>query len=110
MPDPPRAPTPTAAAAAALRAQLAAVERALDDRPPGTIYLDHLQNARGKTLAAAFTARARSGLPVSTPLPWAALRAGLDPRRHTVATVPGRLATIERHWAAAWAAARAAMP
>ncbi|HVR85366.1 MAG TPA: hypothetical protein VMU54_13705 [Planctomycetota bacterium] len=34
------------------------------------IYVDWLQNARGKTLAAPFTVRARPGGPVSMPLSW----------------------------------------
>ncbi|MBI3722681.1 DNA ligase D, partial [bacterium] len=57
----------------------------------GRVYPDFLQNAHGRTLAAPFSARPLPGAPVSTPLRWSEVSARLDPRKHTIATVPARL-------------------
>jgi bifunctional non-homologous end joining protein LigD len=81
---------------------LATVERAIDDRPPRTVYLDHLQNARGKTLAAAFCARAKADAAISAPLAWDALSSTAPPERIPITAVKRRLRAIERLWQAAW--------
>jgi bifunctional non-homologous end joining protein LigD len=57
----------------------------------GRVYLDWLQNGQGKTLVAPFSVRPRPGAPVSTPLRWSEVNAGLDPARFTIETVPRRL-------------------
>jgi bifunctional non-homologous end joining protein LigD len=80
--------------------RIATVERALASRPPGTVYVDHMQNAYGKTLAAVFTARARPGAPVSTPLSWRQVTPTLDPARWTVLTVPRQRRALAERWAA----------
>ncbi|HUF26623.1 MAG TPA: non-homologous end-joining DNA ligase [Gemmatimonadaceae bacterium] len=76
----------------------ATLERRIRSRPHGTVYLDHQQNARGKTLAAPWAVRARPGATVSMPLRWSALRATLDPARFTLSTVPSRAATTRALW------------
>lgn len=81
---------------------LATVVRTVADRPAGAIYVDHLQNARGKTLAAPFAARARPGLTVSTPLAWRQIARALNLHRYTVGTLPRQLAAIARRWHTAW--------
>src|SRR5438270_496009 len=46
----------------------ATVIRQVKNRPPASIYVDYLQNIRGKTVAGVYSARANDGAQVSTPL------------------------------------------
>jgi bifunctional non-homologous end joining protein LigD len=86
-------------AVAAAHPAEATVERSLGARAPGQVYVDHMQNAHGKTLAAVYSVRARSGATVSTPIGWAQLaRPGFDPGAFTALTVPKRLVSLNRHW------------
>jgi bifunctional non-homologous end joining protein LigD len=80
---------------------IATVERTVGARPKGSIYVDHMQNARGKTLVSTWSARAKAGAPVSTPVTCAELEAGdADPRGWSVLTVVDQLAARRRTWAA----------
>ena len=54
----------------------------------GKIFLDYLRNDRMSTAVAPFSARARPGAPVSMPITWAQAKAGLDPARYTMRSVP----------------------
>jgi bifunctional non-homologous end joining protein LigD len=58
----------------------------------GLIFLDYLRNDRLSTAVAPLSPRIRAGAPVSMPVTWEQVRAGLDPSRFTVLTVPGLLA------------------
>jgi bifunctional non-homologous end joining protein LigD len=60
----------------------------------GKIFIDYVRNARGATAVAAYSARARSGAPVATPLAWDELRPGLAPDRFTAESLPRRLAGL----------------
>jgi bifunctional non-homologous end joining protein LigD len=75
------------------------VERDLKSRPPRSVYIDFVQNARGKTVAAAYSVRPVDGARVSTPLAWAELKSDLDHARFTLKTVPARVAQLGDLWA-----------
>ncbi len=55
------------------------------------VYVDYLQNGRGKLIAAPFSVRPRAGAPVSMPLTWAQVGARLVPARWTIKTAMRRL-------------------
>jgi bifunctional non-homologous end joining protein LigD len=83
---------------AAAHPKEATVERTVSQRPKSTVYVDYLQNALGKSVAAAYAVRARPGATVSTPLDWSELTASLDPRKFTIETVPARFARTGDLW------------
>jgi len=72
----------------------ASMERNLKKRG-NKIYLDHLQNSRGQTIAAAYCLRPFPGATVSTPLDWKEVKKGLRPSEFTIVTVPERLNNIQ---------------
>ena len=80
----------------------ATVTRLVARRAPDAVYVDFLQNVRGKTVAAVYSARARPGATVSTPLRWREVGARLDPTAFTIATVPRRIARVGDLWAEAF--------
>ena len=73
--------------------ELATTARALASRG-GRVYLDALQNGRGKTIAAPYCVRPMDGAPVSTPLRWREVNARLDPSRFTVRNAVARAARL----------------
>lgn len=97
---PPRTSYETSAALAMLIAKIvvaarperATVERSLSARPEGTIYVDALQNARGKSAASAYSVRAKPGATVSAPLSPRELTGRLRMETFTVKTLPARVA------------------
>jgi bifunctional non-homologous end joining protein LigD len=90
-----------ATAVATAHPREATTERAIKARGSATVYVDAGQNSLGKTVASAYSVRARAEATVSTPLRWDELRPDLDPRDFTVRTVPDRLASVGDLWAAA---------
>jgi bifunctional non-homologous end joining protein LigD len=72
--------------------RLATVERSLKKRPRGSIYVDHFQNARGKSVVAPYSARARPGATVSAPLDWAEVkRKKVTPQDFTIENMRKRI-------------------
>jgi bifunctional non-homologous end joining protein LigD len=85
-------------AVVALRPERATVERSIKARPAGSIYVDAMQNARGKSAASVYSVRARAAAPVSAPLAERELTARLQPGAFTVRTMPARLARTGDIW------------
>jgi bifunctional non-homologous end joining protein LigD len=77
---------------------LATVERSLKARGR-RVYVDYMQNSRGKTLASAYSARASEFAGVSTPLTWAEVEKGVSPRDFTIRTAVDRLGAVGDLWA-----------
>ncbi len=73
------------------RPDLITLESSLSRRG-GKLYLDYMQNVKGKTLASVYSVRARAGAPVSTPLKWDEVQPGLRPTDFTMENTPARLA------------------
>jgi bifunctional non-homologous end joining protein LigD len=77
----------------------ATVERSIAARGR-RIYVDYLQNIRGKTLASAYSARANEFAGVSTPLTWQEVDEGkVTPQDFTILTIAGRLKAVGDLWA-----------
>ncbi|HEY0083525.1 MAG TPA: hypothetical protein VGB61_12095, partial [Pyrinomonadaceae bacterium] len=73
--------------------QVATVERSLKKRQRARIYIDHMQNARGKSVVAPYSVRPRPGAPVSAPLVWEEVeRKKVRPQDFTIKNIFARLA------------------
>lgn len=66
----------------------------LKDRRGGRIFIDYIRNTRGATAVAAYSTRARDRAPVSVPIRWDELEAGVRSDGYTIASVPRRLAAL----------------
>ncbi|MGB9181265.1 MAG: non-homologous end-joining DNA ligase [Pyrinomonadaceae bacterium] len=53
---------------------VATIERSLKKRKRSRIYVDHMQNARGKSVVAPYSVRPRAGATVSAPLEWSEVK------------------------------------
>ncbi|MDX6271710.1 MAG: bifunctional non-ous end joining protein LigD [Acidobacteriota bacterium] len=74
-------------------AQVATVERSLKKRKRARIYVDHMQNARGKSIVAPYSVRPRPGAPVSAPLTWEEVgRKKIRPQDFNIKNISRRLA------------------
>ncbi|MEA2563463.1 MAG: bifunctional non-ous end joining protein LigD [Acidobacteriota bacterium] len=61
----------------------------------GKIFIDYLRNGRGATSIGAYSTRARTGAPVSTPLFWEELETDVRANTYTVRNLPERLEGLE---------------
>jgi bifunctional non-homologous end joining protein LigD len=78
--------------------QIATTERRLAERKKSQIYIDWQQNARGKTIAAAYTVREKPLAPVSAPVTWKEIDDGFKLSDFTIRTMPGRIKTRGDLW------------
>jgi bifunctional non-homologous end joining protein LigD len=79
--------------------KIATVERSIAKRASTQVYVDWMQNARGKSLAAIFTARARPKATVSMPLTWKQISQGVKITDFTITNVPELLKKKGDPWA-----------
>ncbi|RYZ75752.1 MAG: ATP-dependent DNA ligase, partial [Proteobacteria bacterium] len=70
----------------------------MPDKRKGKVYLDFLQNGRGKTMASIYSLRPREGAGVSTPLEWDEINDDLDLAAFNIFTLPERLASKGDLW------------
>ena len=106
IPLPPKTPNEAATLVAQIVAtrvaedhpKVATIERFVKARGATQVYVDYLQNIIGKTVAGAYSARAKPDATVSTPLEWDELTEDLDPREFTIETAPARFAEVGDIW------------
>jgi bifunctional non-homologous end joining protein LigD len=79
--------------------KIATVERSIAKRQTKQVYVDWMQNARGKSLAATFTARAKPKASVSMPLTWKQIAAGVKIADFTITNVPDLIKKTGDAWA-----------
>jgi bifunctional non-homologous end joining protein LigD len=65
----------------------------------GKVYLDFLQNGKGKTMACAYSLRPREGATASTPLDWDELDSKFDLKKYSINTLPKRVKAKGDLWA-----------
>jgi bifunctional non-homologous end joining protein LigD len=68
--------------------KIATIQRSLAKRQKQQVYVDAMQNARGKTIAAPYSARARANATVSMPLTWKQIEKGVKISDFTIENVP----------------------
>ena len=61
----------------------------------GKVFIDYLRNRRQASTVAPYSARARPGLPVATPIAWEELADITGPAAWTIRTLPQRLEQLE---------------
>ncbi len=79
--------------------KIATIQRSLAKRQKQQVYVDAMQNARGKTIAAAFSARAKPGATVSMPLTWKQIEKGVKISDFTIRNVAGLVKKNRDAWA-----------
>ena len=106
LPLPPKTPNQAATLVAQMIAtkvveahpKEATIERFLKARGAAMVYVDYLQNIRGKSVAGPYCVRAKPGATVSTPLKWTELTDALDPRDFHLGNAAERFERIGDIW------------
>jgi len=65
-------------------------ERSVSKRE-GKMYLDYMQNVKGKTIVAPYSPRPKKGAPVSCPITWTELEQGVTADMFTIKNMPERV-------------------
>jgi len=78
--------------------EIATVQRSLAKRQKQQVYVDAMQNARGKTIAAVYSARAKPGASVSMPLSWKQVEKGVQIADFTIKNAPKLLSKSRDAW------------
>lgn len=76
----------------------ATVERSIAKRKKEQVYVDWMQNARGKSLASVLTVRAKAKATVSMPLTWLQIKRGVKISDFTLQNVPALIAKSGNPW------------
>jgi bifunctional non-homologous end joining protein LigD len=79
--------------------KIATVERSIAKRGVNQVYVDWMQNARGKSLASIFTVRAKPGATVSMPLTWKEIEKGVRISDFNMKNVPTLIKKKGNAWA-----------
>ena len=109
LPLPPRTPNEAATLVAQVIAtkvadahrKEATIERFVKARGAAMVYVDYLQNIKGKTVAGAYCVRAKEGATVSTPLKWSELTDDLDPGDFHLGNAADRFEKVGDIWSEA---------
>jgi bifunctional non-homologous end joining protein LigD len=78
--------------------KIATTQRSLAKRQKQQVYVDAMQNARGKTIAAIYSARAKPGATVSMPLTWNQVQKGVKISDFTIKNAPAMLKKTSDAW------------
>src|SRR6266478_9431274 len=78
--------------------KIATTQRSLAKRQKQQVYVDAMQNARGKTIASVFSARAKPGATVSMPLTWKQIEKGVKISDFTIKNAPTLLKKTHNAW------------
>ena len=78
--------------------KIATTQRSLAKRQKQQVYVDAMQNARGKTIAAPYSARARANATVSMPLTWKQIEREVKISDFTIESVPALVKKSGGSW------------
>jgi len=79
--------------------KIATTQRSLAKRQKQQVYVDAMQNSRGKTIASIYSARAKPGATVSMPLAWKQIEKGVKISDFTIKNVPELVEKKNDAWA-----------
>ncbi len=87
--------------------KIATIQRSLAKREKQQVYVDAMQNARGKTIASPYSARAKPGATVSMPLTWKQIEKGVKISDFTIRNVTALVKKNGDAWKDFFASAQA---